>query len=84
MKEISAISSNITKEKQKIADAQRETINIDEAIEAINAGLQDIGIDSFNISKHSDNLYRIIRENSSEDAFRSLSEGENMNLSKKD
>lgn len=80
-KEITSIQSKIETEKQKIADAQRETVNIDEAINAINTSLQDIGIDSFKISKYSDNLYRIIRENSSEDTFRSLSEGEKMMIS---
>ncbi|MFZ7286117.1 AAA family ATPase, partial [Avibacterium gallinarum] len=80
-KEIDAIEADIETEKQKITEAQRDTVNIDEAIDAINSGLQDIGIDSFKISKYSDNLYRIIRENSSEDAFRSLSEGEKMMIS---
>ncbi|WGE41625.1 AAA family ATPase [Actinobacillus equuli] len=80
-KEITSISLNIEIEEQKIANAQRKTVNIDEAINAINAGLQDIGIDSFKIIKHSNNLYKIIRGNSSEDAFRSLSEGEKMMIS---
>ncbi len=80
-KEINVIKTTIYTEEQKIADAQRETVNIDEAIIAINNGLQEIGIDSFEIAKHSDSLYRIVRKNSSEDAFRSLSEGEKMMIS---
>ncbi len=80
-KEINNIESNIKVEKQKITEAQRETVNVDEAIDAINSGLQDIGIDSFKITKYSNNLYRIIRENSDEDTFRSLSEGEKMMIS---
>lgn len=80
-KEINDIESNIKVEKQKITEAQRETVNVDEAIDAINSGLQDIGIDSFRIAKCSNNLYRIIRENSDEYTFRSLSEGEKMMIS---
>ena len=54
-KEINNINRNIATENQQIIDAQRETVNIDEAITAINNGLQEIGLDSFKISKHSNN-----------------------------
>ena len=81
-KEINNINRNIATENQQIIDAQRETVNIDEAITAINNGLQEIGLDSFKISKHSNNLYRIVRDNdSSKETFHSLSEGEKMMIS---
>lgn len=87
-KDIFDIEEKIKTEKQNIADAQRETINTDDAVVAINSALLDLGIDSFTIIKHSDSvnqsdvLYKVVRENSTEeDTFHSLSEGEKMMIS---
>lgn len=79
--EINVLKDKIEGEKAVILAAQKETVNIDEAISAINAGLIDLGIDDIRIVKHADNLYRIVRADESNDAFRTLSEGEKMIIS---
>lgn len=78
---IRKIDTDIVLARKEIAAAQKETVNVDEAINAINAGLLDLGIEDFNIAKYSDNLYRVIRSGESEDAFHTLSEGEKMMIS---
>lgn len=80
-KDIKAVNADIVSQKACIADAQRETVNVEEAVNSINLGLLDLGIDDFKIVNHSDNLYRIVRHGESEDAFRTLSEGEKMMIS---
>lgn len=79
--EIRKIETDTTSARTEIAAAQRETVNLDEAVGAINAGLLDLGIDGFKVTKHSDSLYRVVRAEKSEDAFHSLSEGERMMIS---
>lgn len=79
--ELRKIDSNIADTKSEIAAAQKETVNVDEAVEAINKSLVELGIDGFNIKKHSESLYRIVRTGQSEDAFLTLSEGEKMMIS---
>ncbi|PHR68208.1 MAG: hypothetical protein COA55_03035 [Alcanivorax sp.] len=79
--EIGNIDDELAKIRREIADAQKQTVNIDQAITAINAGLNDLGIDDFSVQKHSDNLYRVVRAGDSKDAFHSLSEGEKMMIS---
>lgn len=79
--EIEAITIGLATQKTCIAEAQKETVNVDEAIQAINRGLLDLGIDDFKIKKQSDSLYRIIRSDKPEDAFSTLSEGEKMMIS---
>jgi wobble nucleotide-excising tRNase len=78
---ISKIDAGIADAKKQIVSAQKETVNIDVAVEAINAGLLDLGIDDFKIAKHSENLYRVVRIGDSADAFHTLSEGEKMVIS---
>lgn len=80
-KEIASINDEISVQQKQISTAQQETVNIEEAIESINAGLLDLGIDDFEIKKHSDSLYRIVRSDQAEDAFQTLSEGEKMIIS---
>ncbi len=75
------IDNNVAATKSEIAIAQKETVNVDEAIDAINSSLIELGVDGFNIKKHSESLYRIVRAGQSEDAFRTLSEGEKMMIS---
>lgn len=79
--EIKTIEKSIATEKNKIVVAQKDTVNIDEAIESINAGLLDLAIHDFVIKKHSDNLYRVVRPGDSNNAFLTLSEGERMIIS---
>ena len=79
--DIEKINSNLVKVREQIAEAQKQTVNIEAAVTAINTGLLDLGIDSFSVKKHSENLYRIVRTDDSMDAFHSLSEGEKMMVS---
>lgn len=79
--EITKIDSSLVDARKQIALAQKETVNIDEAVDAINAGLVDIGIDGFSIAKHSQGLYRVVRAGDSKHAFHTLSEGEKMMIS---
>ena len=78
---IAKIEADIADTKREIALAQKETVNTDDAVDAINAGLVDIGIDGFKISKHAEGLYRVVRSGESEHAFHTLSEGEKMMIS---
>lgn len=64
-----------------ISEQQKHTINIDEAVANINRNLTDLGIDDFKIIKHSENLYKIVRGESNDKIFHSLSEGERMIIS---
>lgn len=79
--ELRKIDSDIAATKAEIAAAQKETVNVDEAVDEINSNLVELGIDGFNIKRHSESLYRIVRAGQSEDAFRTLSEGEKMMIS---
>ena len=79
--EISTLEAEIVNKKAVISAAQKETVNVDEAISAINAGLVDLGIDDIRIAPHAHNLYRVVRVDESNDAFRTLSEGEKMIIS---
>ncbi|SEK16729.1 MULTISPECIES: AAA family ATPase [unclassified Variovorax] len=65
----------------EIADAQKKTINVDDAVNAINASLSDLGILEFSIIRHSDALYRVARQGDPSHAFQTLSEGEKMMIS---
>lgn len=66
-----------------IEEKRKKTVNIDEAVENIKNGLIDIGITDFTIEKYSEEeaLYRLKREDSDEDIFKTLSEGEKMVIS---
>jgi wobble nucleotide-excising tRNase len=79
--DIGKIDTDIISARAQIGAAQKETVNVDEAVDAINAGLLDLGIDDFKITKHSESLYRVVRAGESEDAFHTLSEGEKMMIS---
>ncbi len=79
--EICGFEKSISSQTDLIKLQQKNTVNIDEAISNINNGLNDLGIDNFRIVKFSDSLYKIVRENQSEDTFQTLSEGEKMIIS---
>lgn len=74
-------STKITAQNAIIAEQQKQTVNIEEAITNINNGLIDLGITDFKIQKYSDNFYKIVRGENQEKVFRSLSEGEKMIIS---
>lgn len=73
-------TSEISTNTALIEENRKKTVNIDEAVENIKNGLIDIGITDFTIEKYSeeDALYRLRRENTDEDVFKTLSEGEKM------
>ncbi|HET8554585.1 MAG TPA: AAA family ATPase [Rhodanobacteraceae bacterium] len=79
--EIAGINSSLVAVRGEIAEAQKETVNLEQAVTAINAGLLDLGIDGFSVQRHTDSLYRVVRAGDSKDAFHSLSEGEKMMIS---
>lgn len=68
--------SNIEALTKVISDLRKQTVNIEDAIQSINASLLEIGIDGFSVVKHSESLYRIARTGVDADAFHTLSEGE--------
>lgn len=79
--EFKQIESSIVVERNRVEKAQKETVNVDEAVNAVNSGLLDLGIDDLKIAKHSESLYRVVRGSDSKDAFHTLSEGEKMMIS---
>ena len=80
--ELKNYSSEIAEQNKIIIEEQRKTINIDEAINNINLSLKDIGVTDFFVEKVENNdLYRIVRSHSSENIFKTLSEGEKMIIS---
>lgn len=79
--ELKDIADKITSQNTIISEQQKQTVNIDEAIKNIKNGLIDLGITDFEIKKHSDNRYKIVRGENENDIFRSLSEGEKMIIS---
>lgn len=79
--EISKINLKISDAKEQIALTQKRTVNVDEAVNAINDGLLDLGIDDFRVLKYSERLYRVVRPGDSTHAFHTLSEGEKMMIS---
>lgn len=79
--ELANIDNDLVAVKGEIAEAQKQTMNLEQAVTAINSGLLDLGIDGFSVQKHTDSLYRVVRASDSNDAFHSLSEGEKMMIS---
>ena len=79
--EISKLEAKIANERGVISAAQKETVNVDQAIDAINAGLVDLGIDDISIVPYGENLYRVVRVDELSDTFHTLSEGEKMIIS---
>lgn len=80
-KSIKDINLKIAYQNTIISDQQKQTVNIERAITNINNGLCELGITDFEIKKHSDNFYKIVRGEHQERVFRSLSEGEKMIIS---
>lgn len=80
-KELSDVERRIGSQREIISEQQKNTQNIEEAIAHINSTLLELGIDTFHIAKHSDILYKVVRNDQDEDTFQSLSEGEKMIIS---
>ncbi|RSL33925.1 hypothetical protein D7Z54_07345 [Salibacterium salarium] len=78
---IKELNNRISTQEKAKTEEQKRTVNIDEAIEHINAGLLELGIDEFWIQKQSDYLYKIVRKDHENDTFQTLSEGEKMIIS---
>ena len=74
-------STNAQKKRNEIAELQKSTVNIEEAVFNINNSLINLGITDFSIKRHCDELYRIVRASNSDAIFSSLSEGEKMIIS---
>jgi wobble nucleotide-excising tRNase len=60
----------------ELAELQKQTVNVDDAVNTINSRLGDLGIDSFKIKKFEESRYRVSRDGSGGDEFLTLSEGE--------
>lgn len=66
---------------EKIGGLRKKTVNIEGAINNINNGLLELGMNEFKIEKHSEELYKLVRSECYDDAFSTLSEGEKMIIS---
>ena len=89
-KAINRLEKELVKAKQDIRDQQEEvsnlksnivalrkkTVNVEEAIDNINNGLEQIGVDGFSVVKYGDNLYKLHRTDEIGNTFHTLSEGE--------
>ncbi|MFO9571020.1 AAA family ATPase [Legionella pneumophila serogroup 1] len=82
-RDLKKISNQINTKNELINEKQKETKNIEEAVNNINKQLKNFGIESFSIKKYNENqdndpLYFISREGKNEDQnpFHTLSEGE--------
>ncbi len=73
---ISELNLEINKQKEIIKSAQKEIINIDEAINNINSELKFLGAEGFKIEKEGEDSYKIKRSNKNSAQFKTLSEGE--------
>ena len=76
-----AASACIDEQKRLIADLQKQTVNIDEAVDHINSMLNEIGVTGFQVVKDDENFYKIKRNEDSDNVFTTLSEGEKMIIS---
>ncbi|MNJ35415.1 hypothetical protein D3C77_301510 [compost metagenome] len=74
--EATKINTDVTASYGKLAALRKQTVNIEESIENINAGLVEIGIDGFSVVPYGENFYRVSRTTDQANAFHSLSEGE--------
>lgn len=80
-KEMSTLESEIKSINSDIAENQKKIVNVEQAVESINNGLKELGIDGFEIIKHEVNLYKLKRDEADNDTFQTLSEGEKMIIS---
>ena len=64
-----------------IVDERKNTINIEDAIDNINNMLIEIGVTDFRVTKASNEMYKIVRNDNDPNIFNTLSEGEKMIIS---
>ncbi|WP_319755920.1 AAA family ATPase [uncultured Sphaerochaeta sp.] len=64
-----------------IREEQLKTINLQEAIDNINGGLLELGIDGFKIKEAGKQHYKLVRAEACKETFKTLSEGEKMIIS---
>lgn len=69
-------SSDKQRLRNELAELQKKTVNIEQAINVINSRLVDLGIDSFHIIKAAENRYKVSRNGTEGEDFLTLSEGE--------
>ncbi|WP_081008548.1 AAA family ATPase [Xanthomonas arboricola] len=74
-KSSSLLNSQLAENSEKIREARKSTVNIDDAITKINGELVNIGIVDFSLQKHEQHLYRLAREGHPNCEFKTLSEG---------
>lgn len=72
---------NIKNKRDEIVKLQKQTVNIDDAVNSINNSLIQLGIADFSITKYDEALYKIVRNGEHDAEFSSLSEGEKMVIS---
>ncbi len=75
-KNVLELNTKINEQKEIIRLAQKENINIDEAINNIKIELKFLGIDNFTIEKEDEFSYKIKRGSEDNAKFKTLSEGE--------
>lgn len=73
---ILVLNENIKEQKAIIKDAQKEMVNIQDAIDAINSELILFGLDGFSIVSAGEESYKLKRPNEDIAKFETLSEGE--------
>ncbi len=73
---ISGLKTEIDEQKKIIQDAQKEMVNIQDAIDAINSELIFFGLDGFSIVPAGKDSYKLKRPNEDVAKFETLSEGE--------
>ena len=73
---ISGFNTKIDEQKKIIQDAQKEMVNIQDAIDAINSELIFFGLDGFSIVPAGGDSYKLKRPNENVAKFETLSEGE--------
>lgn len=70
------IQAKINEKNEIISENLKKITNVESSIKNINIYLKYLAIDSFQIENSQDDFYRIVREHSKNDQFKSLSEGE--------
>ncbi len=73
---ISNLKTNIAEQGKIIKEAQKEMVNIQDAIDSINSELTFFGLDGFSIVPAGEDSYKLKRPNEDVAKFETLSEGE--------
>jgi len=70
------IPNKIKQEEGIILENQKKITSIETSITRINQYLEYLALEGFKLAKYQDNFYKIMRDNSTHNQFKSLSEGE--------